>query len=193
MKIKIALNKSSISRAIEKIKSARNALENEMVEELLTSCCKWIRERANYYLELSEIGSNVKSDIENGWIIGQPQDGNITMTNTADKAAFVEFGVGIAGEQLPHPLASESRYEYNVQSGKKDENGVWRFRTNVEDLDLPQSALMSNPKLKDKRGRLFVATTGTKATMYVFNAITDFSAGDNAKKIWQSIIRRHWK
>lgn len=44
-----------------------------------------------------------------------------------DNSASIEFGIGIEGKKIPHVLANQVGYEYDVPSQSKDEFGRWTF------------------------------------------------------------------
>lgn len=198
MKIKISLNRTSINNAIKQIEKVKKLYTEKMVPDFLKSCAEWLINRANEYLSLSYIGSNVRTDIMSSWDI--TENGNkVTLINTSEKAVFVEFGVGIVGQEKPHKNASKTSYKYNVPSPAKDENGTWHFYTNVEDLDLPKSALVDNyhfykPETrKDEsvyRNRVYVETRGTVGVMYAYNALVDLR-NYGASEVWKEIKKKY--
>lgn len=200
MKIPVSLNVKSINKAIEQLKKAKEQLQGDMMNDLLIGCYRWFIDKANGYLELTQIGENVKSGIMSSWsyIINEK---TMTITNTHDKAVFVEFGVGIVGEQSKHKNAQEAGYKYNVSSSAKDENGTWHFWTNAPDLDIPQSQLISSSHIyrpetrKDGsvyRQRIYAETQGAESVMYAYNALVDLREY-GAKEIWEKIKLKYWR
>lgn len=190
MKINVDLNSNSIQNAINALRTAQKQLDREMPNDFLKTACEWIRERANANLESSTIGSGVKADIQSSWVIGAPSNGTITMTNTADKAVYVEFGVGVVGAQNKHDNADETGYEYNVPSESKSANGRWVFASEDKTLiDLP----IDSYKTKESKDKDFawIITKGTKGAMYAYNAIVDFR-DYGAKEVWQKIKVKYW-
>lgn len=198
MKITAGLNTKSIKNAVKALKTAKKQLTDKMVEELLIGCCERIIHRANENLDGLDIGSNVISGIKGSWVKSEVQGGKITLTNTWHKAhgksemaaAYVEFGVGVKGNDS-HPKASEAGYQYNMPSSSKQDDGTWYFYTNDYDLDLPRSAI-DKTKSKEWRGRLKVATQGTQATRFLYNAVMDFAENNEAKALWQEIKEKYW-
>ncbi len=192
MKINVDLNAKSIQNAINALKTAQKQLGGEMLNEFLIEACKWVKERANGYLALSTVGSGVKAEIENSWVIGAPADGKITMTNTADKAVYVEFGVGVIGEQNKHKNADETGYEYNVPSKYKSELGSWTFKTELglDEVDIPQENIDDAWTTKSNK-HVIISTRGAKGAMYAYNAIVDFR-DYGAKEVWQKIKVKYW-
>ncbi len=178
--IVVRMNKKSVDEAVFKLKVLRKFYP-KMQYEFMQFVCEWIIERANFYIEMADLGSLVKSDIQNSWDYDIFPDYSAKITNNAQKAVFVEFGVGIVGQGQPHPNANKEGYEYNKideNSPKtKIEDGTWYFWTNSNELDLPLSALTDIRGHDDYRGergkRLVVGTQGAKGVMYAYNAIVD--------------------
>lgn len=195
MKINFELTPKSIEEAIKKLQKAKYQSTNgKAIKEYLEYICIWIINRANWYLDNADLGELVKLQIRNAWeydvsSIGAKITNNATMTKRiggeteiVPTAVLVEFGVGIVGQQNKHPNSILAGYEYDLQSPAKFENGAWGFYTNEEELDLPQSALLSKNTFDTdhKRGRkgesgyrLYVSTRGTEGVMYLYNAIVD--------------------
>lgn len=191
MKINVELNSQSIRKAIEALTTAKKQLQGQMFNELLKRSCDEIKSLANERVMLTDIGYNVKQDIINGW---QPVQytGNTAkwygakLVNQASKAVYIEFGVGIRGQQSPHNNAAETGYQYNLPSDKKLADGSWIFRIE-DDADLDISL-----KNIDSKTAHSVRTKGQMAYMYLYNAIIDFRDRQSAKKIWTDIKREYW-
>ena len=96
---------------------------------------------------------------------------------------------------------------YTDNSGRlistKDENGMWYFWTNSNELDIPLSAVEDIRGFDDFRGRkkekgkrIVVGTRGAKGVMYAYNAIVDAQIdlqnpnGDFATE-WRRIKERY--
>lgn len=186
MKLNVELSPKSIQEAIEKLKKARyQSTKGTLAKEYLEFACEWVINRANWYLDNADLGDLVKLQIRNGWEYEVSLDG-AKITNRTDKAVFVEFGVGIVGQGNPHPNAGD--YIYNKphtyidkRTGKlvstKDENGMWYFWTNSNELDIPKTSLEDIRGYDDFRGeqgkRIIVGTRGAEGVMYAYNAIVD--------------------
>ena len=198
MKIKVALNAKSIKDAKKQILDIKKVIP-QMNREFMTQCCKWIIEKAKWYVENSDIGSMVKTDINTHWsyIV---TDNSAKITNDSDKAVFVEFGVGIVGQGNPHPNASSESYNYNIPSKSKDENGMWYFWTNSNELDLPFKAVEDIRGFLDYRGasgkRIVVGTRGAEGLMYAYQAIVDArqdlrNPNGDLPRMWKEIKARY--
>lgn len=200
MKINIDLNPKSVEEAIKRLESVKSQIKNKMVEELLVRCCEFFINRANYYISLVDVGVNVRASIENSWSY-QLSGKTAKITNTSNKAVFVEFGVGIVGKDEPHPNASESGYEYDKPSDAKARaelqgfpDGTWIFYQNARDLDLPSEALddrviFNEPNRNSER--MLIRTRGTKGAMYAYNALVDLQTF-GISEIWQQITAKYW-
>ena len=174
-----------------------------MTKDFLEDVALWMINRANFHLNNSDIGENVKIDIRNAWVYDFTPTG-IKITNDADKAVFVEFGVGIVGQSEAHPNANAEGYEYNVDSESKSADGAWSFYANSNELDLPQSALLAHNWYNGDRGkgkgqRLFIMTKGAKGVWYAYNAIVDArvelgkSNGGEIGALWEKVKREYIK
>ena len=210
-KVVVELNTKSVDQAINYLKNLRKNIK-KMMDEFLEFACEWVIKRANTYVELSDIGDLVKLEIKSGWEY-TVANGIAKIENRTAQAVFVEFGVGIVGQGKPHPNAGIEGYEYNKprtytdNSGRlistKDENGMWYFWTNSNELDIPLSAVDDIRGFDDFRGRkkekgkrIVVGTRGTKGVMYAYNAIVDAQIdlkdpnGDFATE-WKRIKERY--
>ena len=193
MKIKVELNKHSINKAIETLKKAQSQLKGDMLDEFYRECYNFFVVRANNYLSSSDIGNLVISDIESSWRFEKTNNG-AKFTNNAEKAVYVEFGVGAIGSENPHPNANETSYQYDVNSKSKTWDRSWYFYTNSNELDIPLSSLTDIRGFDDHRGkrgkRLVVGTRGTKGCFYAFNALDDLRL--EIPKIWKKIEKKYW-
>lgn len=189
MKLTVGLNKKSIETAVKALETAKKQLDGEMLTDLLNGCAGWFISRANDYVMRSDIGFNVKSGITAEWDKKEEENGKkVVITNSHDKSVYVEFGVGLAGEKDPHESAEESGYEYNVFSLAKDNNDAWQFVTSEDELDLPQSALLS--KYEDG-SKILVRTIGATGVRYAYNALVDLH-DYGAKEVCQQIKAKYW-
>lgn len=201
MKIKVGLNKQSVKNAINALKTAKKQLQGEMLNEFYKRCYDYFVSRATQHLNSSDIGDNIKDKINNSWSFVKATTGikiinDAIFTRVIDGrpqevpiAILVEFGSGIVGQGTPHPNASSESYEYNVNSGKKDTDGTWRFYRDKESLDLPTNALLSGTRYLGN-GRYFVETQGTKGVWFAFNALEDLRLA--YKQIWEEIKIKYW-
>lgn len=214
MKIDVELSIQSIEQAKKKLKRIEKLFKNgALIKEFTEDVCLWVINRANRYIENSDIGELVKLQIRNGWEYDITANG-ATIKNRTEKAVFVEFGVGIIGQSHPHPNAGVEGYEYNVQnyyvetlSGKlkpvKDSSGMWYFWTNHSELDIPRNAIEDIRGYDDFRGkgneqgkRIIVGTRGTEGVMYAYNAIVDarkeLKTPDSELALkWQKLLERY--
>lgn len=184
----ITINKESLDKIKANIKKLKNQLKDEIIPDFLRECCYKIQEMANDNLTLLDIGVNVKTDIRFGWNEPVITKNKAVLTNSADKAVYVEFGVGKVGEQHKHENADKTGYQYNKPSPYKGADGYWAFETTDADLDLPQKDVYYQ-RLGDS---LSVMTNGTESTMFVYNAIMDFANKQMAQTIWEETKRKYW-
>jgi hypothetical protein len=197
MKINVELNKASIKNAIKQLEYVKKVMPI-INRNFLEDVAMWVIERANFHLNNSDIGENVKIDIRNGWEYDFTPTG-IKITNRTQKATFVEFGVGVVGQSDPHPLSSIEGYEYNQDSPYKDRggSGTWVFKSKLVDLDLPQNnvELAYNASQTDYA----IVTRGAKGVWYAFNAIVDANMelakanGGEIGALWEKAKREYIK
>lgn len=195
MKIEIALNTKSINDAIKTIKRQRKILLEKMLPDYINIAAIWITQRANEYIDRADLGSIVKMQIKGGWEYVKIPNG-LKIVNRTQKAVFVEFGVGIVGQEHPHPNASEEGYVYNDQTrGHKSSDGTWYFWTNSNELDLPLSAMTDIRGFDDHRGelgkRIIFGTQGAQGVWYLFNALEDFKI-EEQERLWKEITKKYW-
>jgi hypothetical protein len=208
MKIEVGLNKQSIKNAIKQLNAIKKTVP-KMQQEFLMEVAHWLTDRANDYIKNSDLGSLVKDQIRGGWSY-EPTANGVKIINRAEKAVYVEFGVGVVGQSQAHPNATAEGYEYNmshtytdkngVVRSTKDENGMWYFWTNSNELDIPLSAIEDRKGFDDFRGkqgkRLVVGTRGAKGVWYAYNAIVDAKMelakpnGGEIGKMWEDIKAR---
>ena len=196
MKIKIDINNTkSIDRAIQQLENASNQISSVMFKEFLSRCCVKISQLANENLRNIDVGVNVKNDIENSWSVTVDNNGKAILSNHAQNAIYVEFGVGIVGASEPHPNALNTGWEYNLPSqykyaGKFHDDDTWRFiKPTIDDIDLPQGEY---EEWRLGSGKIKIITRGALGSMFVYNAIVEFVAGNHAKQIWADLKRKYW-
>lgn len=193
MKINIELNQKSIQEAKRKLLQLKKAVPLA-TKDFLEDVAMWLIDRANIHLDNSDIGENVKIEIRNGWVYNFTANG-IQITNSTDKAVFVEFGVGIVGQQDSHPQANAENYEYNIPNRAKFLGGYWSFEQSLSDLDLP---LDSVDYEKSTNGFVFL-TQGAKGVWYAYNAIQDAKMeltrpnGGEIGALWEKAKRKYIK
>lgn len=172
-----------------------------MQQEFLIQVAHWVTEKANNYINLSDIGSLVKDQIKSGWEYEQTSNG-VKIINRTEKAVYVEFGVGVVGQTQSHPNASAEGYEYNMESPYKSADGSWSFWLNSNERDLPMSAFEDFGTYDDHRKggkRMVVTTRGAKGVWYAYNAIVDAQMelakanGGEIGKMWEDIKARYIK
>jgi hypothetical protein len=200
MKINVTLNRNSIQKAIKQLNSISKQLPI-MVQEFIEQLALWITDKANFYIDNSDIGSLVKSQIKESWKYEKFTNG-IKVVNKSDKSVYVEFGVGIVGQSDPHPNANNEGYEYNLPSehkyaGKYHDENTWRFiKHSADEIDLPEG---SYETWTMGSGDLKIITRGTRGVWYAYNAIVDAqmelakSGGGKIGKMWEDIKARYIK
>ena len=188
-KINITFDIKSLKNAIKELKSIQTKMRVDIPNKFLNRCLDEIIIRANNYLEQIPIDYRVTSNIMGSW--HKTVTGNsATLINDADKAVFIEFGVGAVGQDEPHPNASETNYKYNVQPGFKLPDDSWIFKLDNElgsDI-MDKYVLHIWDTFTDTT---FIQTEGQPAQLYLYNAIMDMSAQNIYQKIWNEVLEEN--
>lgn len=180
-KIKINFDKKSIQEAIKQLKDIKKKMQKDVPSLFVTRCLEWIRDRANEYLSNIDMSGAIISNIQSSWEIQPITNNSMKLVNSSNKAVFVEFGVGKVGQSQSHPNAGVENYEYNVESGKKDKYGRWRFRVN-ESLGVD---LVVGNYTQDGET---ITTMGSPSTLYLYNAGMDLMSTGVYKDIWNKVL-----
>lgn len=200
-RIDIHLNLKSIDNARKEVRKYERQVK-QAYTEFIEAICLWVIKRANYYIEQSDIGELVKLEISNAWEYTVSYN-KAKIINTAKKAVFVEFGVGIVGEGNPHPNAGLEGYDYDIVTPEKDTSGMWYFWTNSNELDIPKSSIEDIRGYDDFRGkgkeqgkRIIVGTRGAVGVMYAYNALIDAfeqfkDPNSELLKEWKRLLERY--
>lgn len=187
----IKMSLKSIQKAIDKISNI-NIDYKEVRDLFMVKCYYRLIELANMNLDaISDFEeSEIKTDIKTMWtyeIIGNM----MTVRNNSDKAVYIEFGVGIVGEQDPHPGAGDTGYEYNITTEAKDSDGYWNFAVYGDrPIDLRRSNYTIHSR--ERGQRLLIKTKGNEPGLYVFNALMNFISNNEAKKLWKESLNEHY-
>ena len=188
--IEIELSAKSIKQAIRHFKKAETEITGgRLMKAFLNKCYTRIIQMINLNIDsLQGYSSEIKEKIKGGWnkeIVGD----TLIVTNTSDKAVFLEFGVGLIGESSPHPEAANEGYEYNIPTEHKDSDGYWRFYVwaDMGDIDIQRKNYTIDKSLW--RGqRLVIKTKGNEAQLYTYNALMDFVMNHEGQKIWNGLL-----
>lgn len=194
MKISVALNKKSIKNAIQALEKAKKQLEREMLDDFYKRCYEYFVGQANFHLLSSGVGDLVIAEIQSSWNYERTLNG-AKFTNNAEKAVYVEFGVGVVGQENQHTNANNlgNNYQYNMPSeskydGKYHDKNTWRFYANDKRaVDLVDGFY---EEWSTKNGDIKVITKGSPAIMYAFNALEDLRL--YMPKIWEEIKIKYW-
>ena len=179
--ININFDKKSIQNAIKQVEQIKKKMNTEVPTAFLRRCLNWVQVRANEYLSSFNIDPKTTNDIKSKW------ETDITgsigkLTNTSDKAVFIEFGVGRIGDVASHPNANSAGYEYNKPSANKDGYGKWRFKLDDQyGIDLVAGYY-------SQKGDT-ITTAGSPATLYLYNAMMDLISSGVYKQFWQQALK----
>ena len=185
--ININFDVKSIKQAIKEIQAVKKKMQKEVPKLFISKCLVWVENRANNYLNGINMDGEVLSDIQSNW--NRKVVGNIgTLTNTSEKAVYVEFGVGRIAQRNPHPQANTENYEYNVQSNSKKPDGSWIFDAQHKQyaIDLQEGYYVMFKAENANRAK--VKTKGSPANLYLYNAMMDLISSGAYKTLWQETL-----
>lgn len=179
MKINIGYSTKSIDKAIKQIEEYQKRVKS-IIPTFYKQCGEKIVQFANERLNGIDLPYGVLAEIKSGWQpVKKKDDNTYILENTSDESVYIEFGVGIVGEQSPQAKkeADEAGYKYNLPSpskyaGKHHDENTWRFYvSNKSEIDLIDG---NYEEWQTKDGRIKIITRGSQGVMYAFNAIQDF-------------------
>lgn len=184
VKINVELSLDSINRARKKLE----LIKTKMLAEIFEQVVEEIKNEANRILESADIGADVKRWIKNSWDVEKVSNTHIKLINKSWKAVYVEFGVGIIGQNQRHPNADDTGYEYNVDSDDKLAQGWWYFKVNrLSELDLPENAVTKDHTSDD----LSFYTQGSKGVWYLYNAVENFKMNNKEQEIFDRVYSKY--
>lgn len=180
------LDLRTVDKAIKQIEQYQKRMQTELIPEFLKRCAEALIEIANKNIAGLPYESDIISGLQNSWKTETSDDGKVvTLINEYDKAVYIEFGTGIVGKTQSHKEAEEAGYQYDVNGhGEKG----WRFIHLVDEpIDLPESSYSG--KAIDHTGMWFnIHTTGAPASMFLYQAATNFIEYKVYKRVWKEFI-----
>jgi hypothetical protein len=189
MKINFELSRKSIKNAIKVLKQQKDVLTNEALPEYMQRSAEWIRDEANRIVNNFGLGSQVAHNITSSWHIEKLSDTHLILYNMSWKAAYVEFGVGIVGQEYNHPNAKKAGYEYDLDSPYKYSNRGWAFSVSDQtELDLPEDDVIES---SFGYNGLTIYTKGSSGAWYLFNALESFKLLEQ-QRLWEEIKKKYW-
>lgn len=175
----------SIRSAINQLQTVKQSIMPRMIRTFLIRSCEKVKELANKRVAYADIGENVKKEIQTGWEEIEVLGNSAILRNTAEKAVYVEFGVGTKAKENPHPNQSVASYQYDVDSKYKLNDRSWIFKIDDEsNLDISLNNVLS-------RRENTIRTQGQVGYMFLFNAIEDFRTNNFAKQIWDNVKKEY--
>ena len=188
-KIEINFDTKSIEKAINQIKQIKKKLYTEIKDLFLTKCLEWVRDRANFYLSNIPMDNDVITTIQGAWDIKNVTRNVKMLYNTSQPATFVEFGVGIVGQQHEHPEASKEGYEYNKPSRYKHSDGKWVFNSSHKEYAIDLNEGYFGVYQRENSGKTVVVTKGSPANLYLYNAGMDLLSSGEYHRLWKETLK----
>ncbi|MCM1440075.1 MAG: hypothetical protein NC131_12865 [Roseburia sp.] len=181
------LDLRTVDKAIRRIEQYQKRIE-ELIPEFLKRCAEVVRDKANDFIDGLGYDEATKTALKGGW---KPikKDNPTVLENAYDKAVYIEFGTGIVGSGQSHEMASESGYKYDMNAhGEKG----WRFNITSDEwadgIDLPD-AYYSKSNLGHTGMWFTIRTKGAPATMFLYQAASDFMDYKLYKRIWNELTK----
>lgn len=187
--IKFNLSQKGIEALQAEINNIQKKITSDVIYSFLKESLEWIRGRAIRYLNQSGFSTQIVEEISGSFELSVLKTyGKIKVNHP--KAAYVEFGVGIVGDDNAYPklFAPNLVWEYNVSSPAKKDDGRWTFSAKEsEPLDMRESDV---EKKISSKGREYYSTYGGEGAMFMYNAIMDYANSGIAKQIYISNLQR---
>lgn len=185
-----------LNEMIANFEQCKKEYETEMIFVFFNRAYKYIIEKANQYIDGTQIGEATKAQIKSGW---QPCDvkkvGNgykLVIKNIDDSAVFIEFGVGIEGKKMPHTNAGKTNPEYKYNIGTKIKGNVWLFhQDDAQEVDIARKYYWEKKNSKGEIIEDTYLTRGQPAVMYLYKACQDFVMV--APRYWEETKKMFWR
>lgn len=169
MKITVGLSPKSIDKAIKQVEWYRKHFVR-LIPKMLSRFADRVAELANEKIEGFDYDAETIAGIKSGWVKEDSEGGLlVTLSNTYEKAVYIEFGVGQVGEQSPHKSAEEAGYDYDRNAHG---NKGWAFQSKEgSPVDLQRKDYKVFYK---NNSEFWIRTRGSGSTMFLYNAAMDF-------------------
>lgn len=169
MKITVGLSPKSIDKAIKQIEWYRKHFVR-LIPKMLSRFADRVAELANEKIEGFDYDAETIAGIKSGWVKEDSEGGLlVTLSNTYEKAVYIEFGVGQVGAEKSHENAEKAGYQYDINSHG---NKGWEFYIGDEPLDLQRGYYYDI--YKPNQNKFLIWTKGSPSTMFLFQAAMDF-------------------
>jgi hypothetical protein len=163
--------KKQLKKNLTKVK---NLITKDVNKQFLTLSLNWLQNKSIEYLRANfpnREDNNLIAEISSSFV--KENDGQVArLINTHENAVYIEFGVGIIGQDT-HPISESAKitggaYKYNLPSKAKE---YAKEKTGQEDSWFYKGL-----------------TQGNKASMYMYNAFMDFKNG-----VYRTIYQQAFK
>ena len=173
--INVELSTSSIDNAIKELTEIRKKYIKWITEDFIYESLEWIKNQAIYYHTIRTINFPNTANINKDWHIKKVFKNKNNMCyelrNDNELVAYVEFGTGLVGDTLPHKVAKEVNYDYDMNN-----HGIegWSFKN--EDFSL-----------------YFIDFIGYEGQSFLYDAFYDYFYGNKWKDIFEENYNKHIK
>lgn len=171
MKITVGLSTKSIDKAIKQVEWYRKHFVR-LIPKMMSRFADRVAELANEKIGIydDQYDSEIIEGIKGGWVKEESEGGLlVTLSNTYNKAVYIEFGVGQVGAEQSHENAGKAGYQYDKNShGDKG----WGFYIGDEPLDLQRGYYYDFYKYN--QNKFWIWTKGSPSTMFLYHAAMDF-------------------
>lgn len=187
--IKINFDLKSLKRAIKQVDEINRKFKKNICPTFIKKCLIWIKDRANTYLQNINMDGEIITDIQNSWSIEAISNNVMRLVNTSRKAVFVEFGVGVVGQQNSHPEANGQSYEYNKPSRFKHSDGRWYFNAQHKQYAIDLNEGYFAIYQRENSGKIVAVTKGSPANLYLYNSAMDLLSTGTHQTLWAETLK----
>lgn len=182
------LDLRTLDKALKQIEQYQKRLR-ELIPDFLKACAETVRDMANNIVDTLGYDEIIKSGIKNGWLPIEKGE-TVVLENAYDKAVYIEFGTGLMGSAHAHDEARESGYEYDVKKhGMKGWNFVYDANEGLDVLNVDENNFTRLTKGK-KAGMVIVHTVGAPASMFLYQAATEFAERKVYERVWKEFASK---
>ena len=179
-KVEIKLSVADIEEKIKRLKAFKKNI-SKFTDQYVRLCINRIKNIAINNLN-SRVNYKNTTDINESWVEEKIAKGWYRLKNVSDFSVVVEFGTGIVGGSLQHPIANESGYEYGAEK--------WTFIRDLTDKNWQHNYYdLEDVRKNPDKYLVIVGYGGYKGKSYFYDAIFDFIESGEYITIYESFFK----
>jgi len=192
-KITFDFSEKSVNAAIKQIKKLKTGLTTSVSDMFLQLSVEWIKKRAIFYLQVSKNDLSLMQEIANSFTVTALSRYLYKLENTHEKGAFIEFGVGVVGQESAHEEASAVSWQYNIPTEKKSADGSWTFYADIgTGIDVQDKNREERIIGGENRPRLKIITRGNEPARFMYQAVIDYMHNGEYRAIYKMALAMVW-